>query len=227
MKPSCSYAQNATHLLWIVGLTIAVSACATPSPHRFEFELLQDAQVSGLEGAPKGFKKGQKLKMGSQPYLVESPGYLSVLVLPGASELPNRMKLSLKKDERLDAVKCDLVQDQKVQDVLPEIERLQTMIGQDHAKDALARLDELQRKHPRVTFLNFLRASILVVLGDQAQALSILGVALRDFPQNEAGREMYRTISQGKEPPNQTPTGSQPPARGPAATKPIISGVKR
>ena len=96
--------------------------------------------------------------------------------------------------------------------MLPEVERIQSLIAQGRAKDSLARLDELQRKYPRVTFLNFIRASLLVVLGDQGQALSILGVALRDFPQNESGREMYRTISQGKEPPLPTQAPSQSPA---------------
>lgn len=74
MKPRSIHFSAVFALGWVALSAIGLGACATPAPRGLEVELLQDAQVSGLEGAAKGLKKGQKLRAGSQTYLVESPG---------------------------------------------------------------------------------------------------------------------------------------------------------
>jgi len=59
----------------------------------------------------------------------------------------------------------------------------------------LNEINNLVNKYPQVTYLNFVRSSCLVVVGKREMALEVLQLALQDFPNNKAGKQLYKSLT--------------------------------
>lgn len=130
-----------------------------------------------------------------QPVFIESPGYVSLLIVPG-NESPGRLKIALKPSG--DTVADDrTVGDRhpKVLDMLLfKIGEVQSLLATGHAKAALAMAEELAAAHPKLAALQFLKASCFVASGDAVHAKATLENALLAFPNHKPGRELYEAL---------------------------------
>ena len=186
--------KHLTAVLFLFIVNLILFGCATEIPRAVEVELMQDSKISPQKGKTVLLKRGQKFRISDRPVLVEAEGYTSIFLLPKDSGSSAQVRLQLKRDDITQGNRCEQVQDKRAQELLPVVERIQNLIAQDKKREALAKLDQVQRQFPKVTYLNFIRVSILLLLGEQAQAESLLGLTLKEFPGNEMGQELYKSI---------------------------------
>jgi predicted Zn-dependent protease len=66
------------------------------------------------------------------------------------------------------------------------------------AKEALREVHQLEKDYPEITYLQFLEASCLTVLGQKEEAANVLKTALIEFPENDEAVQLYQALT-GKE----------------------------
>ena len=77
-----------THISLSVAVVTVMSlgACSSLSQRKVELELAQDSIVGVGENTNQPQKKGEILELGTEPVWVESPGYVSMLVIPARTD---------------------------------------------------------------------------------------------------------------------------------------------
>ena len=78
--------------------------------------------------------------------------------------------------------------------VLGRLADVQNLIHQRKLSDALQELNSLQAQHPSAKFLEFTRASILLLQGDRIEALRIAEFALKSVPDYREGQAFVKKL---------------------------------
>jgi predicted Zn-dependent protease len=150
--------------------------------------------IGTASAVPK--KKRDTVPVSTEPVLIESPGYVGLLVVP-ESKAATDIKVTLKAAEQWESKTSDRKLNQKLNQLVSRVNEVQVLISSNKAKEALHKLEGLQASYPEITYLNFLKASCYVLLGETSRAKVALETAMRDFPENEDGKALYQTISGG------------------------------
>lgn len=152
-----------------------------------------DVTVGEVGGSKTPVKKGDVMPMPKGPLQVEAPGYVGVVVLPVPSK-PGEVDISLKPVDEFGGPQFSRTVNQRLNETISRVVEAQKLLASGKARDALSIIETLQSKAPELTYLNFLKASCLVVLGERERARAALSVALDAFPDNEAGRALAATM---------------------------------
>ena len=182
-----------------MALSLFAAACSTTNSDSRILKFQDDVTVSQTGGSKTSIKKGDSMPLPTAPVQVEAPGRVGVLVIP-AQPGSGEITISLKPVEDWGGPQLNRLVNARLNEVVARVVDAQKMLSLGRAKDALATIEDLQTRYPELTFLNFLKASCLIVLGERERAKTTLDAALDAFPDNEAGRALAASLSGRKTP---------------------------
>lgn len=170
------------------------AACTTDVGYKVV--MTQDVLVSSPGGKPSLVKKGETVVIDSATH-IEAAGHVGLLVVP-INAGGGQAEVALRPIDDWGGSRLDEKSNGQLDELVSAINEVQRLLSERRATEALQAVEGLQRKYPKVSYVNFIKASCLVVLNQKDRALEALGLALADFPTNPGGRLMYRALA-GKE----------------------------
>lgn len=180
------------HLALTTTALLALAACSSGSGQR-TVRFQNDVNVTDAGGKTNAVKKGDPVVVEDSPLHAESAGYVGVLVVPMSSE-PGVTEITLKPIDEFGGPRFNALLNKGLNEVVSKVIEAQKLLAAGKARDALKVIENVQEKNPDLTYLNFLKASCLVILGEKDRARTSLERALADFPENEAGRALAASI---------------------------------
>ena len=106
-------------------LTLAlVNSCSTTSSIGYDVELSQNAIVTIGDGKPFSMKKGAKFNTEGKHVLVESPGHIGMLIVPGG-ESTGKVKISLKTFDKWSGPYLEAKTNKALSEVLQRVHEVQ------------------------------------------------------------------------------------------------------
>lgn len=203
-----------SYCIWIIpAALVVVSGCS--SVPRQDVELQQDAFVRVGSGPAQAKKKGSILQVQALPVYIESPGFVGVLIPPPRS-VASKIRVALRPAEQWGGEVLQKRNNLILNEVMTSVSEIQMALGSDQPKEALFKADELYKKYPNLSFLKFLKASCLVVMGDRKSARVLLESALAELPNNASALALYKSLSGRDYQDGSTP--QRTPASRPAST---------
>lgn len=193
MDFNTSTRAHKTHLFFLLFLAAGLGACSSMDGSRKVLKFQNDVTVIEAGGSKTAYKKGDTLPVPLVPTHIEAPGYIGMLVVPSSSGT-GEIDVSLKNIEEFGGPQFNRELNARLNEVVARVVEAQKMLASGKARDALGVIENLQDKNSELTYLNFLKASCLVVLGERARARTALEDALASFPDNEAGRSLAAQI---------------------------------
>lgn len=162
--------------------------------HVYRVIAAQDMTATSADQAVKAVKQGDVIAVGDAPVYLEAPGHIGLLVLPPLTGTGD-VKANLRPFDRWGGA----VFEQRSNDVLAEVMdgliSAQRMMARDQAAAALSTVEGLIGKYPTISYLNFMKASCLVMLGQKNDAVAALEAALHAHPQHVQARSLYRGLA--------------------------------
>lgn len=152
-----------------------------------------DVTVLEAGGSKSSVKKGESIPLPAQPINIESPGHIGLLVIP-VTPAKGEVEISLKPVEEFGGSQFNRAVNSRLNEILSKVVDAQKLLASGKAREALGIIENLQEKNSELTYLNFLKASCLVVLGERSRAREALDAALASFPDNEAGKALLNQI---------------------------------
>ncbi len=151
---------------------LLLAACST-APREVEVLLEQDVLVTQAgESTPTAVKRGDLLKLSETlPALVESPGYVPVLVLPTQA---GTQKASLRLKPLGDVASMPPDFWVGIDHLFDDVVQIQKLLRDKKGREALTLTDDLVSRFPQVTKLRLLKASCLMVLGEKRAAAAVM-----------------------------------------------------
>ena len=189
-------------LTWVlIAFGLFGPACASIGTSPSTLELAQDSQVTIGTETTVLRKTGEKFPLPSAPVLIESPGHVGLLIMPPAPDTSEgKIKITLRPAKSWEGQAYEKQTSQSVNEVVFAISDIQSLIAEHRATEALSKLDDLQGRYPRAGALKFLRASCLLVLGQQERARGELEAAVREFPDYPSGQALLQVLGGGRLP---------------------------
>jgi predicted Zn-dependent protease len=155
--------------------------------------------VESDAGSVRHIAKGDALEIqDSKPMLVQSRGFIPVLVVPFDNKDPAPFTVNLKQVRDWPSKMTQRNLNDSYDTLIVSTLKIQGFLAKKNADAALAELDQLQHKFPEVSYLNFFRANALFLKGDRTQAVATLKIALKDHPDNAEGVELLRVLGGGQ-----------------------------
>jgi len=159
-----------------------------------EITFMQEVSVSEGNGEKKQMKKDEKWEVMETPILVEKPGYVSVLVIP-YNKSPTASQMALKEINPSEASPYVLKASNKILDeVMNEVLIAQNLLSKKDAKGALETVEKIIIKYPQLSYLKFIKASCLMVMGNKENAVKLLEETLTEYPENKLAMELYSRL---------------------------------
>ena len=175
-------------------LFIFLGSCS--SLERSRLELTQDVLVSFGDAEPTFHKKGEVLVLPeNKSVLIEAPGKVGVLVIP-QSATPNTTKISLKAADQWATQFVQTRIDKSLNEVTGAINEIQMLLSTRKFTEAKWAVGILRQRYPNVPHLKFLEATCHAALGETTKAAILLQDLSQEFPQNQASKKLYITLTQ-------------------------------
>jgi hypothetical protein len=178
-------------------LLLTLGSCAsTEKRARYEIVLHEEAYVTIMNGKPVLKPAGVPLEFDQDelPLYIQKPGYLGIFVVPTNSQ-SEKIDVALQPFDVWASEWGQHYADRSLQDVLLETARVQQLFAANNPQAALDRIETLQAKYPKIHTLKFLKASCLILLGEKERAKVVLEDALRAWPNNRAGLDLFRSLT--------------------------------
>lgn len=191
--------QTISQMFLLCLVVLLTCACSSLSSGKaVQVKVLQDVSIRTDNSSPTAKKKGETFDVASNPVVVESPGFVSTLLIPLHSN-SGIAELSLAPFEN--TTKCITPErpSEQMNKLLSDFNQAQMLLAERHVGEALRLADDLLVRYPSVTHLKFFKASCLVVDGRRDEAKHLLEEGLREFPDDEIGRKLYRSLQSGRE----------------------------
>lgn len=175
----------------LISASLSLPACASDTGYKIE--MTQDVFITTPGGKPQRVKKGETYVI-NQATHVEAEGFVGLLVVPlntggGSAEV------ALRPIDEWGGANLDGKANGQLNDIVSALNEAQRLLSERRALEALQVIDATQARYPGVTYLNFIKASCLVVLNQKQRAIEALNLALTRFPKNEGGRLMYKALA--------------------------------
>jgi predicted Zn-dependent protease len=179
--------------IWLAAVFSVLLGCSSSTKSiTTEVNFSQDVFVTQGNDARQEFHKGDKLLLSSEPALFESPGHVGVLIIPMSSRAVAVPKL--KPIEDWSSETFDHTLNAKLNLMVGEITKIQSLLATKKQKEALERIEALQKQFPKVSYLQFLRASTLYMGGEKEKARIAIERGLKDFPDNQDAWLFYKAL---------------------------------
>ncbi len=183
------------NLFFLVLVFNFLASCSSSStPKSTQIKLSQDTYVTIGSGTKILQKKGESVEVkDNAPVFLEAPGYVGMLVVP-IKDAAAQLEPSLKPIDGWSGEVFEKIINAKINEIVEETNLVQVLLSAGKGKDAFEKIDSLQQKYPKVTYLNFYRASALYMLGEKENVKNILKIALKDFPDHVEVRNFYKSL---------------------------------
>lgn len=192
------------HVKKVIGplFFLLINGCsiAPPAGHG-QILLSQDTYVTSGNSPQALLRKGEAVGLGTEPVYLQAPGYVSLLVVPlgGTSQ---SVFPSLRPIDEWGGEAFESALNSKVNELVAGINDVEVLLGKARIEEAIAKIELLQRRYPKVTCLNVIKASALFLSGERSQAKAVLDDAMRQgLPSDSGTLEFYRMLSGSREAP--------------------------
>jgi len=156
------------------------------------FVVKNSSQVEALE-----LKSSELNKINlNAPLWIAMDGAVPMILWPVSSNVKN-VELNALSYEEAGVERVNVFSDQALSEVVLSLNQINAMIQNRSLDEAKRVLDELQSRFPRIAFLDFSRASLLYLRGQNVEALTALERALKVHPQYGPGLELRRELKRG------------------------------
>ncbi|MEI8027600.1 MAG: hypothetical protein WCI18_14735 [Pseudomonadota bacterium] len=192
--------------------TFAVGCNSTTNSYRLEFD--QDVTMLLENSQEKSIKRGESLELPIEPMTFTRSDYRTVVLLP---VIPNKgsFRIRLPKEsstenpldaggEKAKGARSQAAVGRDANNIARAIVEIQILLTEKRADEALVKIQIIRGKYPAFSYLTFLEASCFVVKNDLPKAQSLVEIALKEFPDDFAGRQFLESI--GKQNLNQEST---------------------
>jgi len=136
-----------------------------------------------------------KIKLDA-PLWISMDGAVPMILWPVSSNVKN-VELNALSYEEAGVERVNVFSDQALSEVVLSLNQINAMIQNRSLDEATRVLDQLQARFPRIAFLDFSRASLLYLRGQNVEALNALERALKVHPQYAPGLELRRELKRG------------------------------
>lgn len=168
--------------------------CSSSRSTRYRVRLTQDVWVTPPNGQTVEKKKGEVFEAGNS-VLIQRPGHVGVLVVPLGPTTTREVIVNLKPSQEWGGKDYQKAMNVTLNQIMSELTEIQLLLSRSQAKEALERVETLQKKYPDMTHLGFIKASCLMLLGETEQAKAVLEISLRDFPDDHAAQDLYQSLT--------------------------------
>lgn len=169
-------------------------SCGSSSTVNKQIVVKQDAKIIYDNNESKDVKGGEAVEYQGRSMLVESPGHISVLVVPVGEEEQN-IKVDLKKfDKNSFNSSLTRIYNKDLTAIFTKVHDVHKKVQEGKAKEALPIIEKLKEQYPNLTYLNFLKASVYYILGEKEETKKLLELALEEFPENEEALSLYSSL---------------------------------
>lgn len=187
--------------LYLIGLpqkilltSILLSSCSSTTQSKSsQLKLSQDIFVSQNSAPGVLHKKGEVISLDDTPIFLEAPGYISMLLVP-LKKPAGEFAPVLRKISEWSGDELEKTLNAKLGEIVAETTRIQFLLSLKKESEALAKIEQLQAKYPKISYLNMLRASAFFMMGETEKSKFALEDALRDFPDDENARKFYESL---------------------------------
>jgi tetratricopeptide (TPR) repeat protein len=182
---------------FILTLAFTFSACsqkASKTNYAYKMKLAHDAWVKSESKEPEFVKAGEEVRVGREVVIVETPGHVDAVLMPPTSQ-NKHLNLSLRPIPYWSDKNLAKYANSVISDVFSRTNQAQLLLGKGNSREALKEVRQLQKDYPAITYLKFLEASCLTVMGEKQYAAEVLRTALADFPENEEARVLYQALT--------------------------------
>jgi len=136
---------------------------------------------------------GQKVSLEPDPYWVKTTNRVPALLLPAFGP-ESEINLDLPMLEEAARLNSQEYIDRELDLFLKTYNGFQNQIRVKNLDRATELLEELKKNHPRVHFLRFLEASLLVLKKDTQGAVLQLREGLKHHPEHEDGKTLLNKL---------------------------------
>lgn len=178
----------------IVFLLQGCSVSEKLQPTQHYLTVAEDTYVTEEGGKSKLVTVSEKIIYNNKPLLFEKPGHVSVLVIPG-STTPTTKNISLKEIDSNELNQSLMRKNnQVIDDIVGKILKFQKAIATKNFNEAYEISNSLSLKYPGVSYLNYLKASCLLIQNKKQMAIEVLEETLEKFPFNREAMSLYSSI---------------------------------
>lgn len=190
------------YFLTYISILLFTGCASVSRPNTHQIRVEQDAFVQTGNSPSEEIKSGGSVTLKEDPLIIESPGYVSMMVVPVEQEPISEIQVKLKPITKWGGKQAEFqaqrYSNQVLSEVLAELTSAQIELGKGKAKVALEKVRAIQERYPQVNYLKFFEVSCLTALGKKDEALRLLDTVLDHFPDHKEGRKLYQALS-GKE----------------------------
>jgi tetratricopeptide (TPR) repeat protein len=177
-------------------ITLIILAGCSSSKERNDSSSIQvDRNVVVISEKGKWeVKKGETISIFPQESLfVQAPGYVGVLIIPMEKKFKGNLQLTEVSEKEISEI-LQKKQNIKLSEILRNITLAQDLIFKKKAVEALKIVDKLLDENRELVYLNFLKASCHVILGNTDTAKKLLEETLSIYPDFKEAIELYGLI---------------------------------
>ncbi len=155
----------------------------------------QDAEVEDLANRQKNsIKVGQTMGFSKDSIYLIQMDKKAPMILVSANASVQDIEVTGYPLTDVVALNTQKEVDQLLSGIIVEINTIQNLARRQQFNLATQRLEDLQRRHPNVHSLSFLKASILYVSGKRSDAEFLLKEVLKKYPNNTEGQKLLEEI---------------------------------
>ncbi len=183
-------------LLCLVGQFMILSACSSGGFLDRTVRFNETVTMTTLDGRETTIKQNEDTKIPNSPVKIEAPGNVSLLIVPVTNNT-GTLDVKMRRLDGWAGPELGRQVNQKLNLVLEKVVEAQKALAQKRGREALSIIESLQKDNAELTYLNFLKASAFVLIGDRSAAINSLETALAAFPDNPSGRALLRSLKGG------------------------------
>ncbi len=146
-----------------------------------------------IDGQLQTVKSGEEKSIeGLELVKVEAKGKVPMIIYP--TELKGKsleVDLPSLSDNQITEVQSQKI-NKELDTILPEVQKVQSMMLQQDYVNALSKIRDLKIKYPKVAFFSFLEGACYKILNRQAESLTAIREGLEIFPDSPEAKELYR-----------------------------------
>ncbi len=188
--------KNLSQKIILIVLTAVPSAF---SYAKINLTLSEPGQIKNLKtNQVVDVEKGQAWPLESRdPVAIYSEQGIPVILVPNVADGSN-INVDLPARASYQNLAVDLNVDAALSDLLEKYSQLQTLIMQKKIAEARNVLADMRSKYKRVTFLNFVEASLDLIDGEKAAAITNLKKGLKVHPEYKKGADLLIQLEEKK-----------------------------
>ncbi len=186
-------------LLPLIGLAALSWSPSAFARKHIEIQVDQAVDAGPADGSRlKPYARGSSIPLPEkQPLWISSKGFVPVLLVPVDTDPNQRISVKLISVEDWPPEKLQGILTQELARLSEAVFEIQKLLAAKNTDRALGLLDQLQGRFPALDYLNFMRASALVLKGDRKGAIGALKKALATHPSNVEGQALLKALEGG------------------------------